>query len=538
VKLLVEKLGSDTDRNVRQSAAWALGEIKNKRSVSPIITALENDKSKKVRRAAAMALGEIGDEQSVDALIKALGADREAVIRIRAAAWLGIIESEKAVPALISALENDKDKDVRSNTAYSLGRMPAKPAVEPLLNIIRIKPDEEPEKYGVQVCFDVIPSLPNIDLSVSSYRGWEDNLHRSAITALGKLGDPKAVETILTYLQPDVHPGYREAAAQSLGYLGSRLALKQLCVNLVNDSETLVRNRCAKSLGLIADVETGGTLARALANDADNNTRALCTWALGQIGDSSAIPALLQSLENDINLKVRIWSANALGEIGKRAAVETLVRVFSETLARLKKSGYPIREDDLCWMIAWALGEIGGEKAVEILKNGIIKADFPGGLDIKEACILSLLRLSAPGAGELIDKEIGRGYPIPYIASAWMQGGKSLEEARVELQYDFYDPFCDYDTLLYCYAEIRWGNAAGLDLLIGKLDPNVGPEFLLKWFHNDAFSRMPDGFPQYDFMSNHALRKKQARAIKEWYEKHKDRLAWDAEKRKYYLKAE
>ncbi|TET36008.1 MAG: HEAT repeat domain-containing protein [Planctomycetota bacterium] len=535
VELLGKKLESDTSRIVRNSIASALGEIGDRRAVQPLVKALENDKSKYVRVTAARALGMIGDEQAVRQLIKTLGTDMEAVVRAKAAIWLGIIEREEAVPALIIALKNDRDKNVKCKAAYALGRMAAEPAMEPLLDVIKAKPGEEPEEYGMRVTFEEIPSLPIINSCLSSHRGWVDNLHRSAIIALGKLGNPKVVETIVTYLQPDVHPGYREAAAWALGYLGSRLATKKLCASLANDSVAIIRNTCAKSLGLIADKEAIGPLTHALAQETDNNTRALCAWALGQIGDSSSISTLLGALENDADIKVRIWSAQALGEIGGEKAIEPLARIFNDSLELLKKSVFPSYVDDLCWMIAWALGKLGGDKAVKALENSIEEADCRGGFGIKEACILSLLRLSAPGAGELIDREIGRGYEFPYIAAAWKRGGKSLEEAREELQFDFSDSFRDYDTLLYCYAEIRWGNAGGFEFLVNELSPYVGPEFLLKWFHNEAFSYMPEGFPQYDFMSNHALRKKQTRAIKDWYEKHKDRLTWDAEKRKYYL---
>ena len=38
--------------------------------------------------------------------------------------------------------------------------------------------------------------------------------------------------------------------------------------------------------------------------------------------------------------------------------------------------------------------------------------------------------------------------------------------------------------------------------------------------------------------AGHETREKQADVIKVWYKKHKHRLAWDTEKRKYYLKPE
>ncbi|MFN3699646.1 MAG: HEAT repeat domain-containing protein, partial [Dictyoglomus sp.] len=59
------------DEDVRGAAAKALGEIKDKRAVEPLISALK-DEDWYVREAAAYALGEIGDSRAVEPLISAL----------------------------------------------------------------------------------------------------------------------------------------------------------------------------------------------------------------------------------------------------------------------------------------------------------------------------------------------------------------------------------------------------------------------------------------------------------------------------------
>src|SRR5215510_1908361 len=56
---------------VRYYAAWALGQIGDKRAVEPLITAL-HDENETVQDWATSALGEIGDKRAVDPLIEAL----------------------------------------------------------------------------------------------------------------------------------------------------------------------------------------------------------------------------------------------------------------------------------------------------------------------------------------------------------------------------------------------------------------------------------------------------------------------------------
>ena len=61
----------DANSTVRVEAAWALGEIKDRRAVEPLIAAL-NDEDVVVRASAARALGEIKDSRAVEPLIAPL----------------------------------------------------------------------------------------------------------------------------------------------------------------------------------------------------------------------------------------------------------------------------------------------------------------------------------------------------------------------------------------------------------------------------------------------------------------------------------
>lgn len=65
------KVLQDPDWDVRETAAWALGELGDARAIDPLIEALQ-DANKEVRRAAAKALGELGDARVIDPLTEVL----------------------------------------------------------------------------------------------------------------------------------------------------------------------------------------------------------------------------------------------------------------------------------------------------------------------------------------------------------------------------------------------------------------------------------------------------------------------------------
>jgi HEAT repeat protein len=88
IKGLIKALRYRKDEGVRQAAAEALGKIKDRRAVEPLIAALK-DESFSVRQAAAEALGKIKDPRAVEPLSAALKDARNGDVRLAAARSAG-----------------------------------------------------------------------------------------------------------------------------------------------------------------------------------------------------------------------------------------------------------------------------------------------------------------------------------------------------------------------------------------------------------------------------------------------------------------
>ena len=128
VPALVRALG-DSDAAVREKAAWALGEIEQASAV-PALTAALKDGDLKLRRMAAWALGEIEDASAVPGLVAALK-DNDTQLRSKSAWALGEIEDARAVSGLVQALQ-DAHWEVRKMAAWALGEIEDVSAIEPL----------------------------------------------------------------------------------------------------------------------------------------------------------------------------------------------------------------------------------------------------------------------------------------------------------------------------------------------------------------------------------------------------------------------
>jgi hypothetical protein len=102
----------DTDPMVQAKAAWALGELRDRRVVDRLIQALQDGGSAAVRMAAARTLGERREVKAVPVLLQALQ-DRFTDIRQLAAWALGEIGEHSATEALTQLVQDDGNEIVR-----------------------------------------------------------------------------------------------------------------------------------------------------------------------------------------------------------------------------------------------------------------------------------------------------------------------------------------------------------------------------------------------------------------------------------------
>ena len=130
---LVKALHEHTDPQVRQYAAYLLGQTKNPRAIQPLIESLA-DFDKSVREQATLALSAIG-KAAIEPLAEAMNEPKWET-RYRAAEALGRIADEKAVQPLIQGLKDSRDH-VRYMAAKGLHSIGNSGAAEPLIILLK-----------------------------------------------------------------------------------------------------------------------------------------------------------------------------------------------------------------------------------------------------------------------------------------------------------------------------------------------------------------------------------------------------------------
>jgi HEAT repeat protein len=319
------------------------------------------------------ALGQVrkaaGDRRAaVPHLVRILEEKQAARARGEAAAALGEIGDPAATPALLSALAleaPDRDAvDARRRVVEALGALRAREAV-PKLQELTTSPDGFTQVAAVDALGRIgDPAAVETLVSVATGDGVEPFTAKKALLALGRIGDPRAGKAVMRMLFEE-RPGvtFFPEAAFAASQIGKPMAAPLLAVLEGRDPELA---GWARSRGIVP----GALYAKS-------------AQLLGDVAGAEAAPALVSKLayrdaDPGIELYVRVFAAESLGRLRAREAV----RPLAELAAREQAPGARDRYCD-------ALVRIGDPAAVPALRG----AAASGGWDLRQGPLTAISRL-------------------------------------------------------------------------------------------------------------------------------------------------
>ena len=175
------------------------------------------------------------------------------------------------------------------------------------------------------------------------------------------------IETFLTMLVNDPQVEARVAAATALGqyiYLGEMEELDESLLHKVEeallavfngDDDSEVRRHALESAGFSESKEVAESIRKAYT-DRNESFKISALFAMGRSLDHHWNSIVIHELEN-MNPRIRFEAARAAGELQLRDAVAALGELTRDVDAEVQE------------IVIWALGEIGGEEAREILET-------------------------------------------------------------------------------------------------------------------------------------------------------------------------
>ncbi len=262
---------------VQKNIVWALGLIKNKSAVAPLIKRLETADSD-LKREIILALKMIGNKQAVPVLKEILLKDENTHVRFDAARALGSIDNTDSVYTLIRAMKSDKSWLVKGACAEALGKRGDNRATKALKGLLNTDAGEDASWARDRAAWALSQiGMGGIEALVSSLGAGGTSTRRRASWVLIGIGDP-AVPYLLSALR---------------------------------EVSSLARKRAAMVLGWIGNKKTVLPLTWALS-DKDPQVRKMAIWALGKIGEDKAITALEHTIDDYNKNEAKINSEKAV----------------------------------------------------------------------------------------------------------------------------------------------------------------------------------------------------------------------------------
>lgn len=242
VKTLLRSL-SDSNDEVREQAILALGQLRSRDAVSPIIVLFQSSEAQRLRSASAFALGLIGDRRAVNPLVAELERSDE-VSRKNIIVALGLLGDPRAVKPLLSIPHDEEHKgcapiaialgqikrgvpsdklfdwlngpegDICPNAAIALVLVGGKSQVNPLIQVLNSENaiSRQSAAFALGTLKDKRAVLPLIVL----LNDVDLKVRLATIAALKLIRDKQAVEPLENIVRSDIDPGARERAAEAI----------------------------------------------------------------------------------------------------------------------------------------------------------------------------------------------------------------------------------------------------------------------------------------------------------------------------------
>ena len=272
-----------------------------------------------------------------------------------------------ATVELLISQLESEDLEVRRSAVVALGRIGDSKATPALVETLA---DDSLAVEGANA-LGRIGDPQAVDGLVNLIGNTDASIRQAAVSALNSLTLPSMSKRIIPLLH-DPDPNVRESAVKIAGYFGYPESAGAL-LELSHDSNERVRCAALEHLPFVEDERALDVLIQAMKEETPN-VRAAAACALGNMFAPEVVQPLIEGL-TDKDVWVRYFSARALGRLRSEDSVEALKKVIEQE----KFNHVRIAALD-------SLGQIGGERIAGIVA-GLVRDDDP---DVAHAAQVAL----------------------------------------------------------------------------------------------------------------------------------------------------
>jgi len=307
----LEAVLEEQARGATERPGWLLDAYDRLGLVDKYVTRLRTATQWRERAFAAELLGRVGNAQAVPALLDTVAATRteDADVREIALRALARIGDPRAVGPLVEALKHSEVWLV-PRIADILTRHGAL-SIDPMIAFLE-DPARHPARAWAASILGEVGAARAFPALVRALNDLDDEVRAKSASALGRLGDGRAVSYLLDHLLSDPAPFVRARIAQALGQFDEPEVVERL-VRALGDPAWWVRMRSVEALEQVG-TRAEGPLLLAL-DDSDPEIRIRAAGALERLG----VPArLIAAIERDENATEATETLARFGNAGAR----------------------------------------------------------------------------------------------------------------------------------------------------------------------------------------------------------------------------
>jgi hypothetical protein len=135
--------------DVREQAAFWLGEQNNPDAIKLLMTTAQSDNSEDLREKAVFAISQMESPEALESLIMLARSAKNSEIRGKAVFWLGQTASRKAISTVEEIASDDADVEVQKQALFSLAQMENDEGVSFLIKIAKTHPKAVIRKHAI-----------------------------------------------------------------------------------------------------------------------------------------------------------------------------------------------------------------------------------------------------------------------------------------------------------------------------------------------------------------------------------------------------
>ncbi len=256
----------------------------------PMLLEKLRDADAGVRRRAVRDLVAFPDKEAVEGLVEALG-DPNKGVQNTAVETLSQIRHPNVIAALLPVIRGS-DLNTR-NAGMSVLKEYGPPAVTHLIKAISEATDVD-EIIQILVVLGNIQSNLATDTCLKYVAHEDDNVKTTAVEALGKIQDARAVKTLInTYHQTDI---LKYSIVEALGNIATKDVLP-VVMSALESEDVLEYFSAIGAMGAMEKAECLEPLFKKLLKEDDGGTRRLILKSISQIEDAN--PGAVKKLNHD-----------------------------------------------------------------------------------------------------------------------------------------------------------------------------------------------------------------------------------------------